>query len=71
MDWSHELNQILLTAIYAVMGFVLLGIGILLMEKLAPFSIRKEIEEDQNVALGIIMAGAMISISIMIGAVLH
>ncbi|HFE47172.1 MAG TPA: DUF350 domain-containing protein [Nannocystis exedens] len=71
MDWSHELNQIFLTAIYSVMGFVLLGVGVLLMEKLTPFSIRKEIEEDQNVALGIIMAGAMISISIMIGAVLR
>lgn len=69
MDWSHEFHQILLTVIYAVIGFLLLGAGVYLMEKCTPFSIRKEIEEDQNTALGIIMAGALIAIGIVIAAV--
>jgi putative membrane protein len=71
MDWSHEFNQILLTVIYAVIGFALLGAGVFVMEKITPFSIRKEIEEDQNTALGIIIAGAMIAIGIMIAAVIR
>ncbi len=71
MDWSHEFNQILLTVIYAILGFLLLGFGIIVMEKVVPFSIRKEIEEDQNTSLGIIIAGAMIAISIMIAAVIR
>ncbi len=71
MDWSHEFNQILLTIIYAFLGFALLGAGIFLMEKVTPFSIRKEIEEDQNIALGVIIAGAMIAIGMMIAAVIR
>ena len=71
MDWSHEFNQIILTVVYAIVGFALLALGILVMEKLTPFSIRKEIEEDQNVAIGIIVAGAMIAIGIMVGAVIR
>ncbi len=71
MNWSHEFNQILLTVIYAILGFLLLGFGIIVMEKVVPFSIRKEIEEDQNTSLGIIIAGAMIAISIMIAAVIR
>ncbi len=71
MDWSHEFNQIILTVVYAIVGFALLALGVLVMEKLTPFSIRKEIEEDQNVALGIIVAGAMIAIGIMVGAVIR
>jgi putative membrane protein len=38
------------------------------MEKVMPFSIRKEIEEDHNVALGIIIAGGMIAIALVISA---
>jgi uncharacterized membrane protein YjfL (UPF0719 family) len=36
------------------------------MNKLAPFSVKKEIEEDQNVALAIIMAGVIIGVSLII-----
>ena len=71
MDWSHETNQMILTVIYSVLGFALLGLGVLVMEKCTPFSIRREIEEDQNIALGIIVAGAMIAIGIMVGAVIR
>ena len=39
-----------------------------LMTKLSPFSIRKEIEEDQNIALGIIIAGVIIGIALIISA---
>ena len=71
MNWSHEFNQILLTVIYAVIGFALLGLGVIFMEKVTPFSIRKEIEEDHNTALGVIIAGALIAIGIMVGAVVR
>ncbi|MDH3530597.1 MAG: DUF350 domain-containing protein, partial [Acidobacteriota bacterium] len=33
-----------------------------------PFSIRKEIEEDQNTALGIVIGSMLISIAIIIAA---
>ncbi|MEO1365965.1 MAG: DUF350 domain-containing protein [Acidobacteriota bacterium] len=36
--------------------------------KVTPFSVRKEIEEDQNVALGIILGAVILGISIIVAA---
>jgi len=56
------------TAVFAVIGLAVFAIAFWLMTKLAPFSIKKEIEEDQNVALAVIMAGVLIGISLIIAA---
>ena len=58
------------TIIYSVLGMILLGLAILIMEKIAPFSIRKEIEEDQNTSLAILMGSMFIAIAIVIAAVI-
>jgi len=44
------------------------ALAFFLMIKVTPFSVRKEIEEDQNTALAIIMAGVIIGISLIIAA---
>ena len=58
------------TAVFAAIGLAVFGIAFWLMTKLAPFSVKKEIEEDQNTALAIIMAGVIIGVSIIIAAAL-
>ena len=63
-----QLWELIPTVIYFVVGLILFGLSILLMETFAPFSIRKEIEEDQNVALGILMGGMMIALAIVLAA---
>lgn len=58
------------TLAFAVIGIVVFAAAFWLIAKVAPFSIKKEIEEDQNTALGIIIAGVLIGISLIIaGAV--
>ena len=54
--------------IYSVMGLVLFALAWTVILKVTPFSVRKEIEEDQNVALGIILGAVIIGISLIIGA---
>lgn len=63
-----QLWELIPTVIYFVVGLLLFGLSILLMEKVSPFSIRKEIEEDHNVALGILMGGMMIALAIVLAA---
>ena len=53
---------------FAGVGLVVFGIAFWVMGKLAPFSLRKEIEDDQNVALAVIMAGVIIGIAVIIAA---
>jgi putative membrane protein len=56
------------SAVFAGIGLVVFAIAFWLMTKIAPFSVKKEIEEDQNVALAVIMAGVLIGISLIIAA---
>ncbi|MBV8760732.1 MAG: DUF350 domain-containing protein [Deltaproteobacteria bacterium] len=59
------------SAVFAAIGLVVFAIAWWIMVKIAPFSIKKEIEEDQNVALGVIMAGVIIGIALIIAAAVH
>lgn len=59
-------HQIVSTIIYALVGLVLFGLSYVIIEKVTPFSVRKEITEDQNVALGIIIGSMLIGLSIII-----
>jgi putative membrane protein len=59
------------SAVFAAIGLVVFAIAWWIMVKVAPFSIKKEIEEDQNVALGVIMAGVIIGIALIIAAAVH
>lgn len=56
------------SGVFATIGLAVFSLAFYLMVKVTPFSIRKEIEEDHNVALAIIMAGVIIGISLIIAA---
>jgi uncharacterized membrane protein YjfL (UPF0719 family) len=61
-------DAVVSTAVFAGIGLAVFGIAFWLMVKIAPFSVKKEIEDDQNTALAIIMAGVLIGISLIIAA---
>lgn len=69
-ELTKELWQIVPTIIYFFLGFALFGFSIKIIDRMLPFSIRKEIEEDQNVALGVILGSGLIALSIILSAVL-
>ncbi len=62
------LEAILNVAIFALAGLPLFALAFFIMGKATPFSIRKEIEEDQNVALAIVIASVIIGIALIIVA---
>lgn len=59
------------TLIYTVFGLVVFGIAFWIITLVSPFSIRKEIEVDQNTSLAILIGSAIIGISIIIAATVH
>ena len=63
-----ELWGIIPTIVYFIVGLGLFGAGVLVMEKVTPFSIRKEIEEDHNTALAVIMGSALIGLALILAA---
>lgn len=56
------------TLLYSVVGVAIFIIALLFVDKLTPFSVTKEIEQDQNTALGIIIGSLIIGLSIIIAA---
>ncbi len=70
MDWNNILTGIIDTAIYSLVGIILMGVGFLIINFFAPFSVKKEIEDDQNISLGIIIGAVIIGISIIIASVI-
>ncbi|MEZ5424817.1 MAG: DUF350 domain-containing protein [Pyrinomonadaceae bacterium] len=67
-----QLVEVLVTTlIFVVIGLVFFGIAFLILDKATPFSIRKEIEEDQNTALGIVIGSMMIGIALIIAAAIQ
>jgi putative membrane protein len=52
---------------FAIIGVIFFAVAFVIMIKASPFSVRKEIEDDQNTALAIVMASVIIGLAIIIG----
>ncbi len=63
-----RLGPIVATLVYSIIGIIIFLAAFGLMNKLTPFSIRKEIEEDQNIALGVIIGSVLIGLAMIIAA---
>jgi hypothetical protein len=59
------------TVVYGIIGIVLALVGIKVYQMISPYDFHKEIEEDQNVALGIITGAMIIGLSIIVAAAIE
>jgi uncharacterized membrane protein YjfL (UPF0719 family) len=71
MFTNQMLHQLLVAAVFSALGLVILGLVWLFLVKVLPFSLRKEMEDDQNTALGIVLGCLILGISIIIAAAIH
>lgn len=65
---SLDLDHILLTLAYTAIGLVTFAVAFAIMVRVVPFSVRKEIEEDQNTALAIVMGSVILGLALIIAA---
>lgn len=71
MDFTALGHSLISTLAFSLVGVVVFFIAFWLMDKLAPFSLQKEIEEDENKALALIMSSVVLGIALIImGALL-
>ena len=71
MFTNQLFHQLLVAAVFCALGLVILGLVWLVLVKVLPFSLRKEMEDDQNTALGIVLGCLILGISIIIAAAIH
>lgn len=65
---SGLVNQIVSSVVFSFVGLGLFGVSFLIIKAVLPFSLRKEIEDDQNTALGIMIGSVIIGLSLIISA---
>jgi uncharacterized membrane protein YjfL (UPF0719 family) len=65
------LNLVIQTLIFCIIGVVIFALAFWIIVKATPFSVRKEIEEDQNTALAVVIGAVIIGIAIVIAAAIQ
>ncbi len=64
-------GSLLNALVYALLGIVIFIFSFMLVDKMTPYDLWKEIVEDKNVALAIMVAGISLGMCIIIAAAVH
>ena len=65
------LPTLITTLVFVILGLIVFALAFLVIGKATPFSVRKEIEEDHNVALAIVIASVILGSALIIAAAIH
>lgn len=68
IQWAPFAQAVVASIVYCAIGITMFGLSFFIIKMLTPFSIRKEIEEDQNTALGIVIGSVILGLSLIIAA---
>jgi len=71
LQLSGLAELIVATLAFSILGILLFALAFWVIVKVAPFSVRKELEDDQNIALGIVIASVIIGIALIVSAAVH
>lgn len=69
--FANMLSNIVAAVVFALIGIVLFILAFMIFDKLTPGSLWKELLDDQNTALGVLMAGIAIALAIILAAAIH
>jgi len=65
------LPVVVTTLVFVFIGLIIFALAFFIIAKAAPFSVRKEIEDDQNIALAIVIASVILGSALIIAAAVH
>ena len=68
MFWETQQGHMVASVVYSFIGVAIFAVAFIVMEKIAPFSLRKELAEDDNVAVGVVLGSIVIGLSIIIAS---
>lgn len=62
---------LLATIVFVALGLIVFAASFFIIVRVVPFSVKKEIEADQNIALAILIGSMILGISIIIAAAIN
>ncbi len=63
-----NVGNLLASVVYSLVGLAVFVAGLFVFRPIMPFDVHKEIEVDQNTALGIVMGSFIIGLAIIVAA---
>jgi putative membrane protein len=68
---NSTLSNMLSSVGYSAIGILIFIVAYKLMERILPFNLDKELAEDQNTAVGVLIGSIMLGLAIIIAASIH
>ena len=68
VKWEDLQNVLVTTLIFVILGLIIFALAFFFISVVTPFSVKKEIEEDQNNAVAIVIGSIIIGIALIISA---
>ena len=68
INWVVVIKTLIESIVYSLIGIVMFALSFVIIKLVTPFSLRKEIEEDQNTALAIMIGSVILGLAIVIAA---
>ena len=65
------LPVLITTIVFVLLGLITFALAFFVITKVSPFSVRKEIEDDQNTALAIVIGSVILGTALIIAAAIH
>lgn len=66
-----HVSHIISSLLYSVIGIIIFVLALVIIDKVTPYSIHKEIEEEKNVALAVVIGSMLIGLAIIISAAIQ
>ena len=65
------IENVINAAVFALLGIVIFVVSFLILDKITPYDLWKEIVEDKNLALGVLLGAMSLGMCIIIAAAVH
>jgi uncharacterized membrane protein YjfL (UPF0719 family) len=70
MDWSLSQN-LANSLVFSLLGIVVFWVCFVIIDKLTPYDLWREIVEEHNISLAIVVAAMCLGIAIIVAAAIH
>jgi uncharacterized membrane protein YjfL (UPF0719 family) len=70
-SWSVLVWHLTLVVIYTSLGLAFFALTYFIIDKMTPFSFRKELIDNQNMAVAILLGAVFIAIALIVAASIH
>ncbi|MBE2248558.1 MAG: DUF350 domain-containing protein [Myxococcus sp.] len=65
------IKPLVLAVVFSIIGMLVFVAGFFVIRKLLPFDVHKELEVDQNTAVGIVIGSFILGLAFIVGMSIH